>query len=303
MKQKKGVWDMEQNTLVWLEGRKKGIGSSDAPIIMGKSQYMTPYQLFIDKISPVSEDDLTPTFVQELGHIFEPKALAHLSLSIDVNDFYPTLFEHKEVSWLKASLDGYSESQNIAVEIKYVGRDRFAWVKENSRPLEDHWDQVQHILLCSGAKKLIYCCYTLTSDKKQIDDIYWCDVFLDRDYIDKELFPAEQKFWKRVLSGEPPELCERDEKVINDDAAVDLANVYRDLLARKKEIEKTLSDVEAQLKEIAAKEKCSRLKVGDVSITRSVRKGSVDYKSVPELQGVDLDKYRKAATTYFTLRV
>lgn len=33
-----------------------------------------------------------------------------------------------------------------------------------------------------------------------------------------------------------------------------------------------------------------------VTVTRFWRQGSVDYKKVPELSGVDLDQYRKRAT-------
>ena len=42
---------------------------------------------------------------------------------------------------------------------------------------------------------------------------------------------------------------------------------------------------------------------GGVSISRSFPKGRIDYGSIPELDGVDLDKYRKEAKEQWTLRI
>ena len=41
---------MQQNTEEWLEFRRDKIGASDAPIIMGKSPWKTPHQLWEEKI-------------------------------------------------------------------------------------------------------------------------------------------------------------------------------------------------------------------------------------------------------------
>ena len=40
---------MEQKSEEWLDWRKKGIGSSDAPIIMGVSPWKTPFELWEEK--------------------------------------------------------------------------------------------------------------------------------------------------------------------------------------------------------------------------------------------------------------
>lgn len=39
-----------------------------------------------------------------------------------------------------------------------------------------------------------------------------------------------------------------------------------------------------------------------VRVIRSERVGSVDYKSIPELESVDLDQYRKPGSVYFQVR-
>ena len=40
-----------------------------------------------------------------------------------------------------------------------------------------------------------------------------------------------------------------------------------------------------------------------LTVTKSSRAGSVEYKNIPELKGVDLEKYRKPSTEYFLIKV
>jgi hypothetical protein len=40
-----------------------------------------------------------------------------------------------------------------------------------------------------------------------------------------------------------------------------------------------------------------------VTIKRQVRKGSVDYSSIPELKSVDLEAYRKQPTEFTTFKM
>jgi putative phage-type endonuclease len=292
---------MEQGTNEWLAWRHKAITSSKAPIIMGKSKYMTRYQLWFEMIGEPKAQE-RPRFVQELGHKFEPKALGYIALQNEILDFKPTLFEHKEYDWLKASLDGYSEEKNIALELKYVGKDRFNQVKTTRKPLDDHWDQLQHILMVTGAKKLIYGVYTLDAERKSIDEIHWIDVHIDLDYVLKELFPTLKEFHEMVISGTQPELIEKDQVEISDQLSLNLADSYTELLKQKKEIDDKLKGIESDLKAIAEKEQAGKVRIKNLNISCVVRRGSVDYKKIPELKNVDLDKYRKAPSTYYAIR-
>lgn len=292
---------MEQGTNEWLEWRHKAITSSKAPIIMGKSKYMTPHQLWLEMMGEPKLDQET-TFVQELGHKFEPKALGYIALQNDILDFKPTLFEHKEYDWLKASLDGYSEEKNIALELKYVGKDRFDQVKNSGKPLEDHWDQLQHILMVSGAEKLIYGVYTLDKDRKNIEKIESVIVTPDKEYIAKIMFPKLKSFYEMVVSGKAPELTEKDQVDLSDQESMRLADSYTTLLAQKKEIEDKLKGVESDLKALAEKEKAGKVRVKNLNISCVVRQGSVDYKKIPEIKNVDLEQYRKPASTYYAIR-
>jgi len=48
---------LRQNTPEWLEVRKTKLGASDAPAILGISPYKTAYQLFLEKMGLVQDED------------------------------------------------------------------------------------------------------------------------------------------------------------------------------------------------------------------------------------------------------
>ena len=47
----------------------------------------------------------------------------------------------------------------------------------------------------------------------------------------------------------------------------------------------------------------ARVRAGGVTITRSLRAGNINYKSVPQLKGVDLERYRGKASEVVTVRI
>src|SRR3990172_7017919 len=96
---------MKQNTPAWLEWKNQGLGSSDAPIIMGVSPWMTALQLWeikTGKFKPSQESN----WAMERGSRLEPKARAHYQLLTE-RDMTPALKEHPEYPFLRASLDGF----------------------------------------------------------------------------------------------------------------------------------------------------------------------------------------------------
>ncbi len=55
-----------QNTPEWHAFRRKRIGASDAPVIMGISPWKTPYQLWIEKTSGI-ESSAAPQQKRDLN--------------------------------------------------------------------------------------------------------------------------------------------------------------------------------------------------------------------------------------------
>ncbi|MES2145765.1 MAG: YqaJ viral recombinase family protein, partial [Pseudomonadota bacterium] len=97
----------------WLKWRKGGIGSSDAPIIMGASPYKTRLQLYKEKISPEIKEETS--FIQQMGNDIEPRLRSYMEFKHD-RTYAPKLVVMAEYPHLRASLDGCSEDGQAIIE-------------------------------------------------------------------------------------------------------------------------------------------------------------------------------------------
>ena len=185
---------MEQNSDTWYQWRREGIGASDAPVIMGKSKYQTREDLFLEKTGQ-AEPKPVNSFITELGHRFEPRARAYVNLMLDM-EYQPQVVEMEAYKWLRASLDGWDDPD--VLEIKYVGLEKITKARDEDEIPEDHWIQVQHQMMVTGAIKCLYCCYTLEADRKSIDEIHYDWIFYDRDFVINTLWPELVRFWEEV---------------------------------------------------------------------------------------------------------
>lgn len=101
------------------ERRRNGIGASDSPIIMGYSNYKTPYQLYLEKIGVVTDED-EPTEQQYWGNALEPLIIKRFAEENKVDVSFPDTVYHPEHNFIFANLDGWIASENAVVEAKCV---------------------------------------------------------------------------------------------------------------------------------------------------------------------------------------
>lgn len=275
----------EQN---WHEWRKKGIGASDAPIIMGVSPWKTPYQLWLEKTGKVKADKIG-NWATQRGHDLEPKARAQYELEIGVN-CPPRLVEYAEFPVIRASLDGWDEKNNVVLEIKCPGAADHSKALSGEVP-EKYWPQLQHQLLVTGANKAHY--YSFDGEKGVL-----IEVEPDKKYCAK-LFMELKKFWECVETDTPPPLSAKDYKTVKDS---ELELLCQEWL----EVDRALTELGKKEKEIREKitshEKVKDhpfVKIGNVSVQLITRKGAVDYAKIPELKSVDLERYRRKETSYY----
>lgn len=179
----------KQGTQEWLNWRMEGIGSSDVPAILGVSPWKTYQELVMQKAhrmagAPANAamkrgSSLEPTireFYQRESYLYLPDAA----------------FEHEEYRFMRASLDGYNDENNIAFEAKAPNKyDHFSAV--NGEVPEKYIPQCQHILLVSGAAQLHY-----VSWYKGPQDRALVLVKPDYDYH-QMLIEKETEFWEKVL--------------------------------------------------------------------------------------------------------
>lgn len=288
---------LNQNSEEWHKWRNAGIGSSDAPIIMGVSPYSTPRKLWAQKLG--LEKSNAENFVTELGHRFEDPARAQFALETGI-DVEPECVEHKEMPQFRASLDGLNAEQELFVEIKYMGEKNLELVESSRQALPHHYDQLQHQFLVTGFKKAFYVAYGLNQAKSDISKLVTVEIFPNLDYIQNKLIPKEIEFLKFLKDQSPPPLMPKD--CLSESNAISIATVrrWRDLKSKMAEIEKELVHIESYLKKLTNTH--PQVKCGEVLIQKTVRKGAVNYLSIPELEKVDLESYRKAPITVISIK-
>jgi len=286
----KGKVKMEQRTTNWLDWRKAGLGASDAPIVMGVSPWSTPHQLWEQKTGRLIKD--FSNWATQRGNDMEPRARAHLELKLGL-DFPAILSEHPKLSFMRASLDGWNEEKKIVLEIKCPGKDDHEKAKNGEVP-EKYYPQLQHQLFVTGASLAYYYSYTEDENKNGIG--YLVEVEPNKEYI-AELLDKMMKFWKCVQGDIEPELTDKDYKCIRN------SEIHGDLKAWK-EAKDNLAILEKRVEALKAKVlehpelKGIRARVGDFRISVTHRKGNIQYAKIPELSGLDVEKYRAKPSTY-----
>lgn len=266
----------------WLEFRKNKIGASDAPVIMGVSPWKTPYRLWEEKLSLVSGP--SPSGAMERGNVLETVAREHFEKMTGIV-VIPVVRLHAELSWMMASLDGLDASEQVMVEIKCPGKEDHRLAEEGKIP-EKYIPQLQHQLAVTGLKEGYY--FSFDGTKGTL-----VEMKRDEGYIES-LIEREQRFWDCLQNLEPPSMGEKDFVIRKDPVWESAAAEWLFLQQQLK----TLKAREEGLRELLIEMCDNQSAIGaGIKVVRYATQGSIDYKGIPELQGVDVEKHRKKPKT------
>jgi putative phage-type endonuclease len=264
----------------WLEWRRNGIGSSDAPIIMGVSPWKTKYQLWQEKVFGLSDQKENPSMAR--GRELEEVARREFERIMGIGVF-PKNVEHKDFPWIRASLDGIDLDGEVMVEIKCPGReDHFG--ASNKKVPEKYYPQCQHQLLATGLDHMFYFSF---------DGMEGAVVEVKRDevYIEK-LLQEESKFWDMRTNRIPPEICDRD--------FVDMNSVkkWKEAATNWSKWKKILEDAEEKesfyRKILIASSEGKNATGHGIKLSKSMCEGRIDTKKAMEDHPEILwDLYRK----------
>lgn len=285
----------------WLQWRRSGIGSSDAPIIMGTSKFSTPLALWEEKIS-TEEIEEEQSFIMDLGNEAEPRIRSLFSLMTG-KDFEVCLRESADFPFLRWSGDGLFENEGL--EIKLAGKE--VYQDANNKKVSDcYLPQVQHGIFVGNLKVMHYLVYPMDQYRKNRNEaldaslLMHVEVYPDKEYIARML-EAEIKFWDCVTSKKPPMAGDRDYKSLK--GKTTLLKQWKKAKIAADKAEEKLEQVREQLIEEAKKQGHSRYLASGVRLREESRAGAVDYKSIPELKGVDLESYRKKGSTSWKIEI
>lgn len=280
------IQTMVQGTPEWHEQRKRMIGGSDAPIIMGKSPWKTPYQLWLYKMGIAPEEE--PTEQMKLGTENEP--IARLAFEEQTGILVePQVVFSEKYPWMIASLDGMDGSMKNIVEIKCCGKADHELAEKGEVPEKYKWQLIHQMIAC----ELEECFYFSFHKGEGICVKYK----LEQEPVD-QLLDKEREFFRCMEEFEPPMMSDRDFIERNDEEWLEKS---RHWLSVHRQVQE-LNSLEAALRKdlIALAGKSSSRGAG-IRLSKTFRRGTIDYKEIEKDLGISLDKYRKAGSESWRL--
>ncbi len=219
------VIDHQQGSIPWLRWRHDGIGSSDAPALLGENPFRSAARLFAEKAAPSRfggassspvrapaaqqgqlfggdrgfasaalpspPPDLRHRSAAARGSALEPYARALYNRHIG-GLLQPDCLQSIERPWQRASLDGIDLAARRAVEIK-CGDKAYALTKSNNAVPSYYIGQLQHILAVSGYDAIDF--WVWLPGKTPL----LLTVPRDEAYIAR-MIALEAKFWEAVMT-------------------------------------------------------------------------------------------------------
>lgn len=277
---KASIVQLTQGSPEWLAYRLAKRNASESAAVLGLSPWTTPYQLWLMKtgrhVQAVTHamqrgTDLEPAarlaYEEHTGRVMQPRVL--------------------EAGGYSASLDGMTLEGDLILEVKCPVRGCRSdlWQDVTAGVVPDHYlAQVQHQLMVSGADQA----HLWVFDGQ-------CGVLhaveRDQGWMDR-IRGGWEGFDGFLDSDTPPPLTDADTVIRSDAAWAQAAAGYA---AAKKVAESATEVLEQARTVLVALAAHPREQGAGVSVTRYWKAGNVDYKKVPQLQGVDLDAYRAKA--------
>lgn len=128
----------------WLQERRRGIGGSDAPAIVGVSPWRTILDVYEDKLGEAPERPDNEAMAW--GRALEPVIRQAYSDRTGYAVATPAMLAHPQHDWMLANLDGIADDGRRVLEIK-TARTAKGWGEEGSDMIPlPYLIQVQHYM-------------------------------------------------------------------------------------------------------------------------------------------------------------
>ena len=290
--------ELVQGTEKWKAFRKTKIGSSDAPAVMGESEWMTARELWMEKCGYAEFDH--SNFATQRGTDAEDNVRT-LYEKVMGKTYEPVVIESEDYPFMAASLDGFNPEDGTILEIKCPGKEVYDECKAGRVHKKYVW-QLEHQLLVTGAKRVHFVCAQVEkNDKHDWVVKEWERVVYVSDPEKRALLiDAEKKFWAHVVTKIPPPLTERDTLVRTEPEVRELFKQMKDVLVQKKQLKdklKLFEDQESSLKErmisgmVHNKEEAHGVRIAKVVSRKFSEK-------LAQSAGVDTDKFKEESVSY-----
>lgn len=298
-----------QGSQAWKAWRGKGLGSSDAAVLLGWSPWKTIEQLYGEK-----KGTWAPTFgshqaaAMARGQELEPQIRKWYEEKRG-HAFPDGIAEHPAAPYMRASFDGINRSyMNLdgslgrIIEIKAPNTKDHLEAKLGRVP-KKYIPQIQWLLLVGQVVWADYVSYGS-------DDTYATVAVKADEEIQTELIRRAVHFWPMISQAAPYTGQYFSEwkyplKSIEATATHQIADQSIEMLVQEtikaqadyKKAELNLEILKEKLKAILGDQK--EMTYGEATFGWQTRKGAIDYGKIEILQSIDLEPYRKKEVRAF----
>jgi len=270
------IINLVQGSTEWHDHRKKYLGASEMPAVLGLSPWKNPQTLWMEKTGKVTEDNSDKQWLFQKGHDKEIIAREKYQ-ALTKKTFVPVVITNEDFPYLSASLDGLSDDGEL-IEIKFLGLDDYMNVALGTKVPEKYMAQIQTQMALTEVDKMTFI------GINEADDIAFLTVEKDSAYIDAMLTKAKD-FWEKVINDEPIEFI----PVVEDSGLEDFLKKYIEVSEAIKEMTQTKEQLKEAISMIAPSDKFT---CGKYSFSKEMRKGQINYAKIPELKKINLEPYR-----------
>jgi len=277
------ILEVEQGSAEWHSLRDKMISATNIAPIMGISPWKTALMLYEEKLNLRLPEKLNDKMAE--GMLLEEHARSFFNKQHNT-DFEPIVFQHGNINYLMASLDGINSKGEI-LEIK-CGKGSHELAKQGIIP-DYYLCQVQCQMFCSNTSQAYY--FSYRSD----DDNILLKVQRDDSFIEKMLVEIDI-FYRNLLNFTPPPATDRDFNHIDTKEWRLHTEVWKDT---KRQIKLLEAREEALRNELIAMCDGKSSQGNGVRVSRQITRGRVDYSKINILKDINLDEYRGKNVTSF----
>lgn len=284
---------LTQGSPEWHEHRRKHFNASEAGAVIGVNPWFphNPAELFDLK---TGVKDVFENSAMAYGSAMEAEARTWIETAVK-ESFTPEVAVKGRYS---ASYDGICFDGKHAIEIKCP-------MKLESKLFSLHTANDIRTQAANYWWQLVHQMYVKPSIQKTTFLVYHPEaqkvITIDRDEVIgffDQLAAAWEAFGNALDKGERPE----EEAIDESEEFQALVTAFKVEKLKLEAQEKHLAAVEEELKAYAKRSGKTKIKGFGVNVTQVTRQGNVNYKNIPELKGVDLDKYRGKTTTYWSIK-
>jgi len=268
---------MKQLSQEWFDARKGRVTGSQIGAILG----VNPWSSNTDAMrSMLGYSTFTGNVATEYGSRNEANAIADFELETNIIIKECGFILHPEFDWLGASPDGLIGADAIAeIKCPFGLRDDPEPKFKKLADQPHYYAQVQYEMYCSERTTAYFIQWNRFKFETEI-------VLFDPEFIESSI-PELKLFHDQYI-----ENMSRDDSLFVDE--------YN---SAKEKLEIAKDEFEQSKQKIIDRAKlCKTGMIGKLSVAMQERKGSVVYKNIPELAGVDLEQYRAKPSKFWTVK-